>query len=80
MHQILLEITMLRTYIKWTLPETELAADKSKVQKMCQHYSIHICSKQRPGLFEVFRRPKNARTVFGRRGKDLQYRYPTRSL
>ena len=48
-------------HAKWTLSETELATNKSKVQTICQHYSIQICSKQIPILLEVSRAAENIR-------------------
>ena len=40
------------TYIKWTLLETQLATNKSKIQTMCHLCSIQICSKQMPSRYE----------------------------
>ena len=48
-------MTMCGTCIKWTLPQTELATNKSKVQTMCHLYSIQICSKQIPILWEFLK-------------------------
>ena len=53
---------MLGTYIIWSLPETELATNKSKVRTICHLHSIQIFQNKSPAYKnEVFRPAQNTR-------------------
>ena len=51
-------------------------ANKSKVPRMCHVYSIQICSKQMPSLYEVFRPAENMR--INTRNSFFKPNYPFR--